>query len=227
MGEKIEELTGEIKKLQNENQALNLKLKSKINETANLNAELEQIEFKSTCYYNHLQKPREEKNEMKAELDILKNEMDNSGHLKQGNSLFGEVDDERREMEKKLSSFQIKYESLSKTHVFLVSQNQNMKAQVLPLLQMISGKADVEIIAQLERALSEGNAENQSLMKKIKEAFVDTDCLELSCDCLSVSASFIQLCTLCLNEQTLWSKSSNHSSSLCCSVGGSNTLYDF
>ena len=35
---------------------------------------------------------------------------------------------------------------------------------------MNSGKADGERIAQLERALSQANAENQSLMKKIKEA---------------------------------------------------------
>lgn len=55
MEEEIEKLTGEIKKLQNENQSIDLKLKSKINETVNLNAELEQIEFKSTGYYNHLQ----------------------------------------------------------------------------------------------------------------------------------------------------------------------------
>ena len=55
MEEEIEKLTGEIQKLQNENQSLDLKLKSKINETVNLNAELEQIEFKSTGYYNHLQ----------------------------------------------------------------------------------------------------------------------------------------------------------------------------
>ena len=44
------------------------------------------------------------------------------------------------------------------------------QAQVLSLLQMNSGKADGERIAQLERALSQANAENQSLMKKIKEA---------------------------------------------------------
>ena len=33
-------------------------------------------------------------------------------------------------MEKKLSSFQIKYESLSKAHAFLVSQNRNMKVKL-------------------------------------------------------------------------------------------------
>ena len=145
MGEEIEELTGEIKKLQNENQTLDLKLKSKINETVNLNAELEQIEFKSTGYYNQLQKPREENNELKAELDILKNQMENLGHLKQGNSLFGEVDDERREMEKKLSSFQIKYESLSKAHAFLVSQNRNMKVK-LYFYKQLSQRLDWKLL---------------------------------------------------------------------------------
>jgi len=159
-----------IKDLQNENQTLALELKSRTAETTNLNQELEEVERKSTSYYNHLQIAREETVEAKAELDALKNEMRGSGHLDKGNSLFGEVDDERRDMKKKLSTFQIKYESINKAYTFLLSQNRSMKAQVVALLQMNSGKADVERIGHLERALSQANAENLNLSAKIKEA---------------------------------------------------------
>lgn len=44
-----------IKDLQNESQALALELKSRRTETTNLKQELEEVERKSTSYYNHLQ----------------------------------------------------------------------------------------------------------------------------------------------------------------------------
>ena len=51
--------------------------------------------------------------------------------------------------------------------------------------------------------------------------------LELSCLCLSISVHFIQLCILCLDERMLWSKSSNHSSSLSCSGANNKKIYGF
>ena len=38
------------------------------------------------------------------------------GHQKSGNSLFGEVDDKRVEMERKMISLKVRHETLEKTH---------------------------------------------------------------------------------------------------------------
>lgn len=61
----------------------------------------------------------------------------------------------------------------------------------------------------------------------LNKPFIDTNCHELSCPCLSILTSFIQLSTFCLNEQMLWSKSTNHFLSLSCFGANNKELYDF
>ena len=61
----------------------------------------------------------------------------------------------------------------------------------------------------------------------LDDYIIDTVRLELSCLCLSISVHFIQLCILCLDERMLWSKSSNHSSSLSCSGANNKKIYGF
>ena len=51
---KIENHDAEMQKLQNENQTLALELRSKVAESASLALELEEVEIRSTSYFNHL-----------------------------------------------------------------------------------------------------------------------------------------------------------------------------
>ena len=155
-------------KLRNENEMLSLSVENLRTELVNLQKEFEAAESKGTSYFNHLERAREETNEVKAELETLKETLKQSGHLAKGNSLFGEVEDERMMMEKKLKTMEVKYESLQKPHIFLKSQHHNLKSQVTALLSLHSGKADIDYTRNLERALSQLKSENADLLNKLK-----------------------------------------------------------
>ena len=49
------------------------------------------------------------------------------GHLRSGNSLFGEVDDRRMQIERKMISLKVRYETLEKTHSTTQHQLRKMK----------------------------------------------------------------------------------------------------
>ncbi|XP_057312821.1 protein Spindly-A-like [Hydractinia symbiolongicarpus] len=173
--EECEQNNAKIQELQNENQTLSLDLRAKISELSSISKELEEAEKRSTSYFNHLQQAREESTEVRVELDALKAELRGLGHSKTGNSLFGELEDKRVEMEKKLLSMQVKHVSLQKAYSFVKSQLHNMKTQVVALLQMNSGRADGERIVHLERALSQAKEEALALSKKIKSQEASQD----------------------------------------------------
>lgn len=67
--------------------------------------------------------------ELAAQLELLKSpEVDGTDHSKTvGNSLFGEVDDRRVDIERKMISMKVKYESLERTHVVTTQQLKKMK----------------------------------------------------------------------------------------------------
>ena len=60
-------------------------------------------------------------------MEALKLELRGDGHLKKGNSLFGEVDDRRMEIERKMISLKVRYETLEKTHATTQHQLRKMK----------------------------------------------------------------------------------------------------
>ena len=60
-------------------------------------------------------------------MEALKLELRGDGHQKKGNSLFGEVDDRRMEIERKMISLKVRYETLEKTHATTQHQLRKMK----------------------------------------------------------------------------------------------------
>lgn len=165
----VETMNSENVKMKNENEMICLSFKNLKEEMLNKQNELEAAENQSTSYYNYLEKAREETKEVTAELEVLKLQLKQSGHQNKGNSLFGEVEDERMMMEKKFKTMEVKFESISKAYAFLKSQHHNLKSQVTALLSLHSGKADIDYIRNIERALSQSKSENAELVNKLKQ----------------------------------------------------------
>lgn len=67
---------------------------------------------------------------MNCRMEALKLEMRGDGHQKKGNSLFGEVDDRRMEIERKMISLKVRYETLEKTYATTQHQLRKMKVHV-------------------------------------------------------------------------------------------------
>ena len=63
-------------------------------------------------------------------MEALKLEMRGDGHQRKGNSLFGEVDDRRMEIERKMISLKVRYETLEKTHATTQHQLRKMKVHI-------------------------------------------------------------------------------------------------
>ena len=69
--------------------------------------------------------------ELASQLELLKSkDMCRDEHTKtSGNSLFGEVDDRRVDVERKMISLRVKYESMERTHSTTKQQLRKMKVR--------------------------------------------------------------------------------------------------
>ena len=92
----------------------------------------------STCsqMINQIRATQESKDqsaELNCRLEALKVEVMGEGHQRSGNSLFGEVDNRRMEIERKLISLKVRHEMLEKTHATTQHQLKKMKVLVVSL----------------------------------------------------------------------------------------------
>lgn len=68
--------------------------------------------------------------ELASQLELLKSQDEGADHSKtRGNSLFGEVDDRRMSVEKKMISLKVKHESLERTYATTKQQLRKMKVR--------------------------------------------------------------------------------------------------
>lgn len=74
--------------------------------------------------------------ELASRLELLKRQEDGGGeHTKTaGNSLFGEVDDRRMDVERKMISLKVKYESMERTHNTTKQQLRKIKVSMCTLI---------------------------------------------------------------------------------------------
>jgi hypothetical protein len=68
--------------------------------------------------------------DLSCQIEALKLEMRGDGHQRKGNSLFGEVDDKRMEIERKMISLKVRYETLEKTYATTHHQLRKMKVHL-------------------------------------------------------------------------------------------------
>lgn len=132
-----------------------------------LEEELQEKTRQAHTWFNCLQEARLEAGEFKAELENLKAENARRNFGKQGNSLFGEVEDRRLELEKKYGSLQARHENMVKIHNMTKQHLQRLKNQVATLLQVKSCHADASQIQRLTHALVQKEGEIKILNAKI------------------------------------------------------------
>ncbi|PFX34226.1 protein Spindly-like [Stylophora pistillata] len=132
-----------------------------------LEEELQEKARQGQTWFNCLQEARSEAGEIKAELESLKADNARRNFGKQGNSLFGEVEDQRLELEKKYGSLRARHEGMMKVHNMTKQHLQRLKNQVATLLQVKSCHADASQIQRLTQALVQKEGEVKMLNTKI------------------------------------------------------------
>ncbi|XP_067039398.1 protein Spindly-B-like isoform X1 [Acropora muricata] len=132
-----------------------------------LEEELQEKTRQGHNWFGCLQATRLEAGEIKAELESLKADNARRNFGKHGNSLFGEVEDRRLELEKKYASLQARHEGMIKIHNMTKQHLQRLKNQVATLLQVKSCHADASQIQRLTHALVQKEGEIKILNAKI------------------------------------------------------------
>ncbi|XP_024238347.2 protein Spindly isoform X2 [Oncorhynchus tshawytscha] len=139
----------------------------------NLQRQLERIsEEKGECEreavscFNTLEKAREANQDLQIQLDQLLQQAQDPNS--KGNSLFGELEDKRAEMERQLISMKVQHQSLQKQHAFSEQQLHRMKVQIATLMQLQGSRADPAQLERLQSMLSEKNSEIQALIIKLR-----------------------------------------------------------
>ncbi|XP_051915560.1 protein Spindly-like isoform X2 [Hippocampus zosterae] len=113
-----------------------------------------------------LEKSREVNRELQLHLEtVLQQAQDPKS---KGNSLFAELEDKRAEMEKKLISMKVQYDSLQAQYVFNKHQSQRMKVHIATLMQLQCSRTDPSQLDRLHSILLEKNDEIQHLNAKLE-----------------------------------------------------------
>ncbi|XP_032827358.2 protein Spindly [Petromyzon marinus] len=132
-----------------------------------LQQEKEEDQRVAVSYFNALEKAREANQELQQQLShALQQAQDPRS---KGNSLFGELEDRRVEMERQLISVKVQYKNLQKQHAFTKQQHCRLKLQIGTLLQMKCGQVDLETMQRLQAMLDQRNHEVMELLKKNRE----------------------------------------------------------
>ncbi|XP_032238998.1 protein Spindly [Nematostella vectensis] len=156
----VNDMKNVIERQEHQNKTLAQQLES-------LQEELQEKSRQAQTWYNHLQEARGEAGEYKAELDTLKADEQLRVRREKGNSLFGEVEDRRLEMEMKYTSMKTQHECLVKTHNITKQHLHKLKNQVAALLQVKGNQADTSQMHRLTEALAQKEGEVRMLTEKI------------------------------------------------------------
>ncbi|KXJ09909.1 protein Spindly [Exaiptasia diaphana] len=158
----------EVTQLKNMHEQLAFDKKAVEEKFQSIEEEMQERNRQSQLWYNCLQEARQEAGEFKAELDMLKAEIANSNFKNKGNSLFGEVEDKRMELEKKYLSMKTQYDCLVKTHTVTKQHLHKLKNQVAALLQVKGNSADVSQMQRLQQACARKEGELKMLVEKVR-----------------------------------------------------------
>lgn len=127
--------------------------------------ELQDGQMETIMYSNGLQKSRNEVQELRVELEMLRFEQQDQ--KKKGNSLFGEVEDRRVKAEKELITVQTQYEALTHQHERMRQQMHKLKQQLAGFLCYSGKKADAGYMERLQQQLSQARSEVQDLTQSL------------------------------------------------------------
>ncbi|KAM6999658.1 protein Spindly [Tautogolabrus adspersus] len=160
------ELEQTLQECQYREQQLELTNSSLQRQLERITEEKEEREKEAVSWFNSLEKSRETNKDLQIQLDqVLQQAQDPNS---KGNSLFAELEDKRADMERKLISMKVQYQSLQKQYAFSKQQLQRMKVQIATLMQLQGSRADPAQLERLQSMLSEKNGEIQNLMTKLQ-----------------------------------------------------------
>ncbi|XP_060072156.1 protein Spindly-like [Ylistrum balloti] len=126
--------------------------------------EIEEVQCQASSYALSLDRARSEINELRAEIDAMRDS--DASHGFKGNSLFSEVEDRRVDAEKKLISLKHKCEAQELINKKHTTENRNLRNQMMILLHSSRGEADSDRIRQLESQLSQTRSKVTQLMEE-------------------------------------------------------------
>ncbi|CAI8043588.1 Protein Spindly [Geodia barretti] len=132
-----EEAQAQLASLQEDYRLLEMELEEAAGKVERLTDECQERSDQANQWYKTLQASKEQVLELNAKLESLRMERGNS-RGSAGNSLFGEVDDRRLQVERKYVSLQVKHDSLEKRHNSMSQQYKRLKAEMSSLLCQFS-----------------------------------------------------------------------------------------
>ncbi|XP_065176378.1 protein Spindly-like [Sycon ciliatum] len=116
-----------------------------------------------------LENSREEIATLRSQLDLLQSARDNNSHAVSGNSIFGELEDERQKYEAEAATLRVKYRSLEKQHASQRQQFRQLKGQLHALFQVSRSRADQDELQRLKRKVAESSSVVQTLRARIAQ----------------------------------------------------------
>eukprot|EP00731_Ephydatia_muelleri_P000749 Em0001g749a len=160
---RLMEVCGEEEVLKVEVGSLNLKVRA-------LEEECEERNRQASAWYQALQEVKDQNVVLSKELEMMQLQSEDDTHQKKGNSLFGEVEDRRREIELQMMTLQVKYDTMDKTHTFTKQQLKKLKSEMSALLcRHGATTADVDHMHRLQRQVEQLKSENQQLEAKVSK----------------------------------------------------------
>lgn len=145
------------------------KQEKKITEDFNkLQEELKNKNLEIKSYADNVEESKEEICLLKAEIECLKfGQIDPN---RRGNSLFVEVDDKRKQIEKEMISLKAKYQASKESLQLIMQQRNKMKHQMATLWNMTSLNSDATYIEKLEQSLFQAKRELHELNQQLQKS---------------------------------------------------------
>ncbi|XP_072026858.1 protein Spindly-B-like [Amphiura filiformis] len=157
----------ELKKVEDKLEQMSFLMDTKDQRVEAMTKEVEEERHQAISNFNALEKCRETVTDLQVQLDVAR--METMGHEKKGNSLFAEVEDRRKQLEKKVISMKTKLDASQQQLTLKKQQLSKLKYQIAGLLEMGGGRADAAQLERLEQALNQRNGEIQILNSKIAQ----------------------------------------------------------
>lgn len=184
MNGEITELQSHCHKLEERNKYLNDEIIEKRMELEVITHQYEDLTFKikdienimkdkeklALEWYQTLQETQDENLLLQNQIEQQRVKQLENDWQGQGNSLFGEVEDKRLELERKLISLQVRFETLDRTHSILKQQYRKLKVEMSALLcRHGTVSADAAHVQRLQRTLRQRESDLHSMTDKINK----------------------------------------------------------
>jgi len=165
----VQHLTKESCELQSSVELYKSQIKSLGNKNQTLAESIERLECESTTHFNLTKEQKTQIIDLQMELDIQK--VVEPQQTTNGNSLFAEVDDRRRRLEKENRIYKGKYKSLDESYKHLLVSRDRIKNELLAVYARSEAlTVDSNRLLELEKCVYTQNKEVKQLTKQVHDS---------------------------------------------------------